>query len=226
MGAPWGIYRLEEMRGSVVVVRDLVHDVDLELLNIGAFVDQADVVLGRVVPISVAPFRMFESRPVPLDELTAVQAAMTLREGDADSVLHAISWGRRQGRLERAFSCHEITMYSNDIVPEPPPAATFHGEVPGRLRELLDAGLDEFVANGVMVAEVAVIAASVGGESPVTIGPHLTAVLTDSRVFSAALAHCVAPENGAAWRKLVDATASPVSERCARIADLCEQRAA
>jgi len=224
--APWGVYRLVELRGSVLVVRDLAHEVDLELLNIGAFVDQADVVLGRVVPVSVPPFRMFESRPVPLDELTAEQAAMTLREGDAESVLQAIWWGRHQGRLERGFSCHEITMYANDIVPESAPAAQDRGEVPGRLRQLRGAGLDDFVANGVMVAEVAVIAATIGGESPVTIGPHLTAVLTDSRVFSAALVHCVVHENGPAWRRLADATASPVSERCAHIADLCEQLAA
>lgn len=138
-------------------------------------------------------------------------------------MLHAISWGRRQGRLERGFSCHEITMYSNDIVPAAEPAAMQPGEEPGRLLQLRDAGLDDYVANGVMVAEVAVIAANLGGDSPVTIGPHLTAVLTDSRIFSAAMVHCVVPENGAAWRKLAGATASPVSERCARIAHLCEQ---
>ena len=61
----WGIYRLREMHGSVMVVRDLAQDVDVELLNVGAFVEQSNVVLGRVVPISVPPFRMFESRPVP-----------------------------------------------------------------------------------------------------------------------------------------------------------------
>lgn len=220
--APCGVYRLQELRGSVVVVQDLAHERDVELLNVGAFVDQAEVVLGRVVPISVPPFHMFESRPVPLDELTAQLAAVSLREGDVESVLHAISWGRQQGRLERGFSCHEITMFSNDVVPDPGPAITGHGEVPGRLRELLDAGLDEFVANGVMVAEVALIAARVAGESPVTIGPHLTAVLTDSRVFAATLTHCVVPENAAAWRKLADATSSPVRDRCTRIADLCE----
>lgn len=79
--APWGVHRLQEVRGSILVVRDLAREVSHELLNLGAFVDQSDVVLGRVVPISVPPFRMFESRPVPLDELTAELAAISLREG-------------------------------------------------------------------------------------------------------------------------------------------------
>lgn len=223
---PWGVYRLLERRGSALVVRDLARDEDLELLNIGAFVDQAEVVLGRVVPISVPPFHMFESRPVPLDELTAAEAARALRVSDAESVLLAIARGREEERLERGFSCQATTLYSNDLFPEPPRPPAVRGEMPGRLRELLDAGLDTFTANGVMVAQVAVIAATVGGESAVTVGPHLTAVLTDSHVFKAVLEHCVAPDHEVAWRRLAEATSSPVSERCARIAEACERQAA
>ena len=104
---------------------------------------------------------------------------MGLRGGDPMSVLDAISNGRTGGRLDRGFSCHGITLYSNDIVPELHRAAATPREVPERLHELLDAGLDEFAANGVMVAEVALIAAELGGKGVAAIGPHLAGVLTD-----------------------------------------------
>jgi hypothetical protein len=223
--ATWGVYRLQELRGSVVVVRDLVHETDLELLNTGAFVDQSDVVLGRVVPISDAPFLMFDSRPVPLDEEIARQAAIGMRGSGPLAVLDAISRAREEHRLERGFSCHGITLYSNDIVPEPRQETAARREVPGRLRELLALGLDEYVANGVMVAEVALITAKVSGERTV-VGPHLMAVLTSSRIFAAVSEHCVEVRHESAWRSLAAVTASPTRERCERLAELCRDRAA
>lgn len=221
----WGTYRLVEERGNVVVVHDLVDELDLELLNIGSFVDQSDHVLGRVVPISVPPFRMFESRPVPLDATTAVEVAVSLRDQDEPSTLLVLARACDQGRLERGFSCHGITLFSSDIVPEPPlPEAADH-EIPGRLRELLAAGLSEYVANGVMVAEVALIAATVTGER-IPIGPHLASVMTDSAIVAAIAGHCVAPEHEQAWRALAAVTNSPVTERCEEMARRCGRPAA
>jgi hypothetical protein len=223
--APWGVYRLLSLDDRTLTVRDLVEQRDREVLNVGAFVDQADVVLGRIVPIPVAPYEMFESRPVPLDDVTAEEAAECMR-ASTSNVLDAIARGREEKRLASGFSCHEITMFANDIVPEPPRPDAGPGEVPGRMRELTAAGLSEYVANGVMVAEVALIAARVAGDGPIHIGPHLTSVMTDSRVFAAACTHSVAPEHAVSWRRLAAATSAPVSERCLHLAELSERKAA
>ena len=223
--APLGVYRLQEMRGPVLVLHDLGHESVTEVLNVGSFVDQpSEVVLGRVVPISTPPGRMFDSRPVPLDEQTAAEAATAMRGGDSLAWLDAVSRGRADGRLERGFSCRGHTLYSSDIVPEQAPPSP-HREKPGRMLELLDEGLDEYVANGVMVAEVALIAATVGEGYFCAVGPHLSSVLTDSRIFAAALDHCSAPENEQAWRRLAASTSSPVRERCLRIAERCRPAA-
>ncbi|GAA1478207.1 hypothetical protein GCM10009623_26530 [Nocardioides aestuarii] len=224
--APWGVYRLLSLNDRTVTVRDLVEDRDREVLNVGAFVDQSDTVLGRIVPISVPPFEMFETRPVPVDAVTAREAAAGIRR-DPLAVLEAISRGREEQRLEWAFSCHGITMFSNDIVPEPGADREPDGELSGRMRDLVDAGLSTYVANGVVVAEVALIAARVVDDGgAVHIGPHLTAVLTDRAVFEAACVHSVAPEHTASWRRLAAATSAPVSERCLQLAAICERMAA
>ncbi len=222
--APLGIYRLREMRDSVLVLHDLVHDSIVEVLNVGAFAEQpTDVVLGRVVPISTPPGLMFDSRPVPLDEQTASEAAIAMRGPDPLGWLDALTTGREEGRLERGFSCQGQTLFSSDIVPER--SAPARQEKPGRLLGLLEEGLGENVANGIMVAEVALIAAVVSAGSICALGPHLTAVLTDSQVFAAALDHCTAPEHETAWRRLASVTSPPVRERCLELAAQCRRAA-
>lgn len=225
--APLGVYRLEERRGSVLVLRDLVHDSQTEVMNLGAFNERdADHVLGRVVPISQPPFRMFDSRPVSLDQQTAVETAVAMRGPDPFGWLDALSLAREDGRLVRGFSCHQTTLFSSDLVPEFPTYDPRPTEPTPRMCELLDAGLSEYAVNGVMVAEVALIAATVSDESAAVVASHLSAVLVDSRIFAAVLTHCTAPEHEEAWRTLAACTVSPVRDRCREIAERCGPRAA
>lgn len=226
--APMRVHRLEEMRGSVLVVRDLVDDESRELLNLGAFNEGylGDHVLGRLVPISAPPHLMFDSRPVSLDAPTANHAAAAIRRGGDADWLDALMVARDEGRLERGFSCRQTTLYSTDLVADPAAAEDARVERPGRMLELLEAGLDEHVANGVMVAEVALIAAVIDGGSVGAVGPHLSAVLVDSRILAAVRTHCTAPDREAAWRTLAASTTSPVSDRCLALAEHCRTRAA
>ena len=222
--APMRVHRLEERRGAVLVVRDLVADVASEVLDLGAFSegDVGDHVLGRVVPISAPPHRMFDSRPVPLDPTTAEDAAAAIGRGDELGWLDAVSLAREEGRLARGFSCCQGTLWSTDLVPKPTPPHRTRDEMSGRMVELIDAGLDPLVANGVVVAEVALLAAAISGDQAFcAVGPHLTAVLVDSRIFGAVRSHCTAPEHEPAWRLLATSTTSPVHERCLELADRC-----
>lgn len=225
--APLGVFELQERRDAVLVLRDLVHDRVVEVLNIGGFDDQpTDTVLGRVVPTSAPPYRMFDLRPVPLDRRTAYDVAEAMQEGGGLAWLDAVSLAREEGRLDRGFSCRGQTLIATDLVLEPLPDRPDGSETPGRLRELMDDGLDEYVANGVMVAEVALIAATVADAAPATLTAHLGSVLIDSRIFAAALRHCSSPEWEEAWRRLAAAATSPVRERCLEIADRCRRNAA
>ncbi|WP_159081276.1 hypothetical protein [Nocardioides sediminis] len=54
------------------------------LLNLGAMTDVGPgrTVVGRVVPVSVWPFAMFESRPLPVDRATAEHVAERTRGED------------------------------------------------------------------------------------------------------------------------------------------------
>ena len=59
------------------------------------------------------------------------------------------------GRLPYAFSCGRPTLYCSDIAAIDKGVDSDDLDAPGRLTELRAAGRDDFVAKGVMVAEVA-----------------------------------------------------------------------
>jgi hypothetical protein len=224
--ARMGGYVLEGAHGPALRVRDLSIGAALDVLNIGALTDRGSdsPVIGRVVPISVAPGLMFESRPVSVDLQTAEDVAAASTHEDPAYWITAIGDGRLEERLEYAFSCGNGTLFSSDIVPMSPAevARMDDLEPPGRLVELLDAGLDEFQANGVMVAEVAFIAIGVAGDdAAATVAPHVAAVILEPRVFEAMRAHCTSPEHARAWEALAGCATEPMRSRCAELARLC-----
>jgi len=94
------------------------------------------------------------------------------------------------------------------------------------MAELIDAGLSEGVANGVCVAEFALVVAQVSPAAVGTVAPHLTAVLVDPRVHEALKEHALEAGRGPLWQVLAAATPSPVRERCLELAGLCEIRRA
>lgn len=219
-------YVLEGANGAALRVRDLSTGAPIEVMNIGALTDRGSdsPVIGRVVPVASAPGLMFESRPVSVDLATAQGVAAASTHEDSAYWITCIGDGRHDKRLEYAFSCRNRTLFSSDIVPmsileggqkEEP------GPPPGRLVELLDQGLSEHQANGVMVAEVAFIAITVSGMSGAsTVAPHVGAVILDQPVFEAMREHCTSAEHAAHWSVLADCSVEPVRSRCEELARL------
>ena len=163
---------------------------------------------------------MFESRPVTVDLQTAEDVAAASSHEDPAYWITAIGDARYDERLEYAFSRHGSTMYSSDIIPvsTAEEAAMDELEPPGRLVDLLEQGLDEFQANGVLVAEVALTAVAVAGdEAAEAVAPHVAAVITDGRVFGAMVKHCTGPEHATGWRVLADCSTEPARSRCAEL---------
>lgn len=225
--APLRVHRWEGRRSGILVVRDLVDDTNVELLDLGAFNEgvHGDHVLGRVVPISVPPYRMFDSRPVPVDRSTANHTAAAIRRGGDLGWLEAVAVAREERRLERGFSCRQQTLYATDLTVEPRADLTPPYEMPGRLRDLIESGLDEDVANGVVVAEVVLLAATVSPGAGSAVSPHLTAVLVDRRIREAVRDHCTSSEHETAWRTLAVSTTTPVKEWCLQLAERCRRAA-
>lgn len=221
--AAMSAYELVTVREDVLEARRLSDDATVELLNLGATEAGWDAcVVGRVVPISVWPFAMFESRPVVVDRITATDVARRCMFEDDDlGWFWAMAEARAEGRLGRGFSCGNATLFSTDLMPMRDDPATSQKELPGRIVELMDAGLSEDVANGVTVAEVAVAAAQVSPEAAAAVGPHLTAVLSEPRTYEACLQHAAPVENETPWRVLAGCTPSPVRERCLELAESC-----
>ncbi len=220
--ARMGGFVLDDLHGAALRVRDLSTGASLDVLNIGALTDRelGTPVIGRVVPVDAAPGLMFESRPVTVDLQTAEDVAAASSHEDPAYWITAIGDARYDERLEYAFSCHGSTMYSSDIIPvsTAEEAAMDELEPPGRLVDLLEQGLDEFQANGVLVAEVALTAVAVAGdEAAEAVAPHVAAVITDGRVFGAMVKHCTGPEHATGWRVLADCSTEPARSRCAEL---------
>jgi hypothetical protein len=220
-----GGYVLEEPHGGALRVRDLSIGAAIDVLNIGALTDRGadSPVIGRIVPISAAPGLMFESRPVSVDLQTAEDVAAASTAEDPAYWITAIGDARYAERLEYAFSCRNGTLFSSDIVPmSPTETARLDAlEKPGRLVELLESGLDETQANGVMVAEVAFIVFAAAGEDEVgAVAPHLAAVIMDRRTFAAMREHCTGSEHASAWTALAAAMVEPARSRCLQLAEL------
>lgn len=229
-------YELVDVQGDVLRARRLDDDEPVELLNLGATTDigPGATVVGRVVPVSVWPFAMFESRPLPVDEVTARDVAERRRDDDDDlGWFRALAAAHDSGRLPAGSTCGHGTLWSTDIVPMAQWATNEEnqhlvegaGEEAGRVTELKAAGLSDRVANDVCVAELGLVVARVTGDAG-PVAPHVTAVMMDPRVFEALKQHSTLDGSGPFWRILAAATPSPVRDRCVRLAELSDERAA
>jgi hypothetical protein len=223
--ARMGGFVLERPAGPALRVRDLSLGAPLDVLNIGALTDRGSgtPVIGRVVPIDTAPGLMFESRPVSVDLQTAEDVAAASTHADPAFWITAIGDGRLEERLEPGFSLREGTLFSSDIVPMSPAETERMDalEPPGRLVELLDTGLDEAQANGVMVAEVALGAiALIGDDAAATVAPHVAAVIVERHVFEAMRQHCTSADNASRWQALAGCSTEPARSRCEELARL------
>ena len=229
--AEMGGYVIKDVVGPLLRVVDLAEGKVLELLNIGAMSDRDrdTPVIGRLGPISSGPGLMFQKRPLTVDLETAKSVANNKGpQDDWPLWTPSVTEGCRTGRLPSGFSCGVRTLYSTDIVPLDPETqeALDALEAPGRLVELRAAGLDDFVANGVMVAETALICVAVSGADAVSaVGPHLATVMVEPRVLDALRVHCVAPEHEVGWDVLAAGSIEPTRSRCTELARLCRDAA-
>ena len=169
-------YELVDVQGDVLRARRLDDDEPVELLNLGATTDigPGATVVGRVVPVSVWPFAMFESRPLPVDDVTARDVAERMRADDDDlGWFRALAAAHDSGRLPAGSTCGHGTLWSTDIVPMAQWATNEEnqhlvegaGEEAGRVTELKAAGLSDRVANDVCVAELGLVVARVTGDA-------------------------------------------------------------
>jgi len=227
---PLGGYVISDAVGPLLQVVDLDGDRELEVLNIGALSDRERgvPVIGRLGPIASTPGLMFQARPITVDLQTARGVAQS--EGPQDDWplwVPAVTDGSHSSRLPYAFSGRRPTLYSSDLVPLDAVQEQVHDlDPPGRLLELRAAGLDDFVANGVMVAETALICVEVSGADAVSaVGPHLAAVMVEPRVFEALRVHCTAPEHEHRWDILAAGSVEPVRSRCTELARLSSRAA-
>ena len=229
--AELGGYVIQDAVGPLLRIVDLADDRELEVLNIGALSerDRGEPVIGRLGPISSGPGLMFQKRPISVDLETAQGVANS--EGPQDDWplwVPAVTNGCHEHRLPDAFSCGGHTLYSSDILPMEAELVDKLDrlEPPGRLLELRAAGLDDFVANGVLVAEMALICVEVSGPDAVSaVGPHLATVMVEPRVFDALQVHCTAPEHEHHWDVLAAGSIEPVRSRCIELARLCRTAA-
>jgi hypothetical protein len=229
--AELGGYVIKDAVGPLLRVADLADDREIEVLNIGALADRDrdEPVIGRLGPISSSPGLMFQKRPISVDIETARGVANS--EGPQDDWplwVPAVADGCHQDRLPSGFSVVNHTLYSSDVLPLDAEVADRLDELepPGRLVELRAAGLDDYVANGVMVAEVALIAVEVSGAVAVSaVGPHLATVMVEPRVMEALRVHCAAPEHEHHWDILAAGSIEPVRSRCTELARLCREAA-
>lgn len=100
VGATMGGYRVEGRAGAcTLAVRDLGRDRVLDVLDLGAarLTGPEGCVIGRLVPSGTSPSLMFDTAPLPVDELTARDVAGSTGDRWADALMVAIETGRLDG---------------------------------------------------------------------------------------------------------------------------------
>ena len=119
--ASMGVYAVVGAAGRSLVLRDLASGTETDALNVGSLSgrDAGTGLIGRLVPISVAPYRMFDSRPISVDAETAGHAVDLLRAGVRLGWLRALSRARDRGRLPLGFSRRAVSLFTSDLIVDP-----------------------------------------------------------------------------------------------------------
>lgn len=225
-GTHLGGYRIDGTERGMLQLTDLRDGRRRTALDLGATSDRGPgcTVLGRLVPIDADPGCFFESRPLDVDQDTAIGVARSEGVDEWLSVLHR---ARVAGRLPLHFSQKSATPLTSDIVPVDGWAGSCSTDGDGHparpkapaILELEEAGLDPLRANNIGVCDVALMVATMAPEALSAVGSSLQAVLTDRRTFEAARVHRTAPQYAAAWRALAGVVPEPVRSRCLDLAD-------
>jgi hypothetical protein len=150
---------------------------------------------------------MFESRPLTVDDTTALQVARAATLGRT-TWLNVLAEARAAGRLEAGFSLCLPTSLVCDLPGGPPSGVAGEGDPAVVLCDLV---LDE----------VTETRAAAGFLAPVLFG-----VLIAPQSLRAIREDCTRPSRREAWLALAAACCPPFRERCAALADACGWRPA
>ena len=202
-------YRLVEAQDDQLAAVDLRTSRPVRLLNVGAaWARDADTcVIGRLAPTGTGPGLMFESRPLTVDDTTALRVARAAAVGRT-AWLDVLAEARTSGRLEAGFSLCLPTSLVSDLPGGPPSGVTGEG-VPAV--DLCDLVLDEVTQD----------ATTAGLMAPVLFG-----VLLEPDSMAAIREGCTQASRRQAWVALAAACCPPFDERCVGLADACGWRPA
>jgi len=164
-------------------------------------------VIGRLASTGAEPGLMFESRPLTVDDTTALQVARAASLGRT-TWLNVLAEARAVGRLEAGFSLALPTSLVCDLPGGPPSGVAGEGDPAVALCDLvLDEVTEEPVAAGFMA-------------------PVLFGVLIDPEALAVIREECTQASRRQAWLALAAACCAPFRERCAGLADACGWRPA
>ena len=214
-------YRVESTGAGGLVVRDLADDRTVELLDLGAslLVETGGWVIGRLVPSGTTPALMFDTRPLPVDEQTAVEAA----RGDRRSAwIGALAEAFAEGRLDRSLLQSEDRELVTDV---PGLQMLRRGTPPAALANTMDQlrrGRAEVGRAAYRVLR-AIAEDSFGTEAD---APYVAAAVLNPHGFAEAQAQLVAPSHREAWEHWARLVPAPAQGRLARLAALSGETAA
>jgi len=222
VGATMSGFRLESAGGGRLVVRDLGgEDRSSEVLDLGAglLLDVGGFLIGRLVPSGTTPALMFDTRPLPVDEQTAVAAATGDRRG---AWITALEQAFADGRLERSMLRSEDRELVTDV---PSLKLLERGTQPAALasaREQLARGRDEIGRAAYRVLR----SVAEGSFGPEADAPYVAAAVLNPHGFAEAQRQLVGPRHGEAWEHWARLVPDPARGRLARLAELSADAAA
>lgn len=220
-GALMGGYRVETTAPGRLVVRDLAANRPVELLGLGAQVhaDADGWLIGRLVPSGTTPSLMFDTRPLPVDQQTAVEASTGDRRG---AWVTALRSAIDDGRIDRSLLQSEDRELVTDV---PSLALLERGTPPAALAHTLDqlrSGRDEIGRAALRVLRD-VAQGSFGGDDD---APYVAAAVANVHGYAEARRHLVRPEHRAAWEHWVPLVTEPARGRLVRLVELSAGAAA
>jgi hypothetical protein len=211
-----GGYRFDCDDDGCVAVTDLATDERIQLLDLGAGFEHwpGQHLLGRVVPTSCDPGRMFEWRPLPVNEATARAVADSPQHGT--TVLSAASRARE---LSKAFSLMEDgTDVLTDVCARPWTAGLNRKDI-ARL-PVVDGTIDHRDV-AILMLERFVAAAATCGTVFRTLRPVLFSLVLHPGLEAHIRSRLCRPEHQTGWQTKVACLPEPARARCSTYARQC-----
>ena len=212
LGARMGGYRLG--RHGSLVARDLRSNRDVALLDLGADISAAEGwVVGRLVPSGTTPGLMFDTRPVAVDEQTAVEVASSdTRGGWVSAVKSALVEGRLR---PDQFESEDLEL-ATDV---PGLGLVEVGTPPAALASTLESlgrGRDEVGRSAYRI--LSRVAAGTFG--PDAMAPYVAAAVLNPHGYAEALRSLTGAGRPETWSHWATLTPEPARSRLLRLAGL------